>query len=166
MATDLRLFADYFQIHVFDEGSETDFGDLWTSQPVRDGLAVGPDAVAIGTAVNVFVQVSVEILGSAPASDEAGFDHVVEASLKSGSGRLVVMGCTECEPDAARFEVTPGWLRLRASRSNLDTAGALDIDSAKTPETMERVRIQVWPAAPADVTVVKRWDAAQGPAAP
>jgi hypothetical protein len=48
VATELRLFADYFQIHVFDEGSETDFGDLWTSQTVRDGLAVGPDAVAIG----------------------------------------------------------------------------------------------------------------------
>jgi hypothetical protein len=42
----------------------------------------------------------------------------------------------------------------------------LDIDSAETPKTMERVRIQVWPAAPADVTVVKRWNAAQDPAAP
>src|SRR5262245_57069113 len=38
-------------------------------------------------------------------------------------------------PDAARFGVPRGWLRLRASRSNLDTAVALDIDSAKTPET-------------------------------
>jgi hypothetical protein len=166
VATELRLFADYFQIHVFDEGSETDFGDLWTSQTVGDGLAAGPDAVAIGTEVNVFVQVSVETLSSPPVSDEADFDHVVEASLESESGRLVVMGCTDYEPDAARFGVTPGWLRLRASRSNLNAAGALDIDSAKTPETMERVRIQVWPAVPADVTVVKRWNAAQDPAAP
>jgi hypothetical protein len=166
VVTELRLFADYFQIHVFDEGSETDFGDLWTSQTAREGLAVGPDAVGIGTAVNVFVQVSVETLSSPPASDEVGFDHVVEASLKSESGRLVVMGCTDYEPDAARFGVTPGWLRLRASRSNLDTAAALDTDSAKTPETMERVRIQVWPAAPADVTVVKHWNLAKDQAAP
>jgi hypothetical protein len=147
VATELRLFADYFQIHVFDEGSETDFGDLWTTQTVKDGLAVGPDAAAVGTAVNVFVQVSVEALGSP-------------------SGRLVVIGCTDYEPDAARFEVTPGWLRLRASRSNLGAAAALAIGSATTPETMERVRIQVWPAAPADVTVVKRWNAEQDPAAP
>ena len=42
VATELRLLADFFQIHVFDEGSETDFGDLWTSQTVRDGLAAGP----------------------------------------------------------------------------------------------------------------------------
>src|SRR5262249_35308474 len=94
VATELRLFADYFQIPVFDEGSETDFGDLWTGQTVEDGLAVGSDAVAVGTAVNVFVQVSVQTLGSPPASDEADFDHVVEASLKGESGRLVVMGCT------------------------------------------------------------------------
>jgi hypothetical protein len=166
VATELKLFADYFQVHVFDENPETDFGDLWTSQTVRDELAAGPDAVAIGTAVNVFVQVSVETLSSAPASDEAGFDHVVEASLKSESGKLVVMGCTDYEPDAARFEVVPGWLRLRASRANLDTASALNIDSAETPETMERVRIQVWPAAPADVTVIKRWNGAPDPAAP
>jgi hypothetical protein len=157
VATELRPFADFFQIHVYDEGSETDFGDLWTSQTVRDEVAVGPDAVAIGTTVNVFVQVSVETLSSPPASDEAGFDHVVEASLKSEAGRLVVIGCTEPERDAARFAVTPGWLRLRASRSNLDSAAALDIDSASTPETMETVRIQIWPAVPADVTVVKRW---------
>ena len=166
MATELRLFADYFQVHVLDEGSETDFGDLWTSQAVRDGLAVGPDAVAIGTAVNVFVLVSVEILSSPPARDEAGFDHVAEASLNSESGRLVVMGCTDYEPAAARFGVTPGWLRLRASRSNLGTAGALGTGSAKAPETMERVRIQVWPAAHAGVAVVKRWNAAQDPAVP
>lgn len=166
MATELRLFADYCQIHVFDEGSETDLGDFWTSQAVRDRLAAGPDAVAIGTEVNVFVRVSVETLSSPPASDEADFDHVAEASLESRSGRLVVMGCTDYEPDAARFGVTPGWLRLRASGSNLGAAGAADIDSAKTPETTERVRIQVWPAAPADVTVVKRWNAARDPAAP
>ena len=94
--------------------------------------------MAIGTAVNVFVQVSVETLSSPAASDEAGFAHVVEASLKSEAGRLVVKGCTDYERDAARFGVAPGWLRLRASRSNLDTAAALDIDSAKTPETLER----------------------------
>ena len=98
-----------------------------------------------------------ETLSSPPALDEAGFDHVVEASLKSEAGRLVVMGCTDYERDAERFGVTPGWLRLRASRSNLGTAAALDIDSANTPETLERVRIQIWPAVPADVTVVKRW---------
>ena len=157
MATELRLFADYYQVHVFDDGSETDLGDAWNEQASADGLAVGPDSLALGTAVNIFVLVSVEILGSAPGADESGFDHVVEASLRSESGKLVVMGCTDYEPEARRFEVPPGWLRVRAARSNLDQTYKLQIDSDKTPETMERLRIQVWPAEPAAAVIVKRW---------
>jgi hypothetical protein len=37
----LRPFADYFQVRVFDEGTETDLGNLWASQEVRNELAVG-----------------------------------------------------------------------------------------------------------------------------
>lgn len=154
---ELKLFADYHQIAVFDEGSTTDLGEAWTDQAVSDRLAVGLDAVAIGTEVNVNVLVSVEVLTSRPADDDASFDHVIEASLRSDSGRLVVMGCTDYAPEAARFDVPAGWLRLRAAKSNLDQAHALDIDSDEVPQTMERIRIQVWPTEPADAVVVKRW---------
>jgi hypothetical protein len=54
---ELELFADYHQIHVFDEGSTTDLGEAWTDQAVSDRLAVGLDAAAIGTEVNVNVLV-------------------------------------------------------------------------------------------------------------
>ncbi|WP_267882734.1 hypothetical protein [Streptomyces sp. NRRL S-813] len=37
MATNLEVFADYFQIHVLDEESEGDFGDVWTED--RPGRA-------------------------------------------------------------------------------------------------------------------------------
>jgi hypothetical protein len=155
--TELELFADYHQLAVFDEGSTTDLGEAWTDQAGSDRLAVGVDAVAIGTEVNVNVLVSVEILTSRPGDDETGFDHVVEASLRADSGRLVVMGCTDYEPEAARFEVPPGWLRLRVAKSNLDRAYTLGFDSDDVPETMERIRIQVWPAEPGGSVVVKRW---------
>jgi hypothetical protein len=156
---ELKLFADYHQVSVFDEGSATDLGEAWTDQAFSDRLAVGVDAVAVGTEVNVYVLVSVEVLTSRPPDDDTSFDHVVEASLRSDSGRLVVMGCTDYEPEAARFDVPTGWLRLRVAKSNLDQAYALDIDSAKVPETMERIRIQVWPAEPVESVVVKRWSA-------
>lgn len=162
MLAELELFADYHQLSVFDEGSTTDLGEAWTDQAVSDRLAVGVDAVAVGTEVNVNVLVCVEVLASQPADDRASFDHVAEASLRSESGRLVVMGCTDYEPEAARFEVPSGWLRLRVARSNLDRAYALGIDSDDVPETMERVRIQVWPAEPGGSLVVKRWSGAKG----
>src|SRR5689334_20602985 len=97
--TELTLFADYHQICVFDEGSQTDLGDEWTDRAMDDHVAAGPDAVAIGTVVNVDVAVSVELLSGPPADDSADFDHVAEASLRCSSGRLVVMGCTDYEPD-------------------------------------------------------------------
>ncbi|MDR6317713.1 hypothetical protein [Actinoplanes couchii] len=155
---ELTLFADYRQIHVFDEGSQTDLGDAWTDQADEDRLAVGEDSVALGTTVNVDVTVSVEALDGPPTDDNIDFDHVVEASLHCSSGRLVIMGCTDYEPDAARFSVSKGWLRLRASRSNLDRAYQADLDSADDFATMERLRLQVWSAgAAAPSVVVRRW---------
>ncbi|KHD75788.1 hypothetical protein MB27_20270 [Actinoplanes utahensis] len=155
---ELTLFADYHQIHVLDEGSETDLGDEWTDQAMDDQVAVGRDAVAAGTTVDVDVGVGVgvELLDGQPSDDSVDFDHVAEASLRCSSGHLVVMGCTDFEPDARRFPVAAGWLRLRVSRSDLDRAHRAGIDSDADPQTMERVRLQVWPAAEVPVVVSER----------
>ncbi|MEV4604885.1 hypothetical protein AB0K15_46990 [Amycolatopsis sp. NPDC049253] len=161
MSDELKLFADYHQIHVFDEGSVTDLGEVWTEEAMADQLAVAGDAVAVGTMANVFVRVAVEVLDEAPADDSTAFDHVVEGSVQVPSGRLVVMGCTDFEPDAARFAVPTGWLRLRVAKSNLGVASRLDIDSDEDPATMELVRVQVWPAAAAPLVVLKQWPTAR-----
>jgi hypothetical protein len=72
------------------------------------------------------------------------------------------MGCTDYEPEARRFPVATGRLRLRVSGSNLDRAYRADVESDSDPQTMERLRLQVWPAAAAPPVVLKRW---QPPAA-
>jgi hypothetical protein len=152
----VELFADYHQIHLFDDGSTADLGEAWTDQAVLDRLAAAGDAMAVGTSVNVNVDVTVEVLAAAPPDDHAGFDHVVEASLRIRSGRLVIMGCTDYEPDAARLPVPAGEIRIRAASSNLAEAQRLGIDSDESPATMERLRLQIWPAAPSDPVVLKR----------
>ncbi|MFI7279085.1 hypothetical protein ACIBOV_02310 [Micromonospora chersina] len=157
VSTELTLFADYYQVHLFDDGSGTDLGDAWTEEAVLDNLAVDTDAMAVGTAVNVNVAVTVEVLEAAPEDDSAEFDHVVEASLHVSSGRLVVMGCTDYEPEAARFGIAAGPVRVRAARSNLAEAERLGIDSDDDPATTERLRLQVWPAPHTDRVVIKRW---------
>jgi hypothetical protein len=154
--TELMLFADYYQIHAFDDGSQTDLGDAWADDATPERLAVGHDAIAIGTTVNVNVAVDVEVLDAPPADDSTEFDHVVEASIHCSSGSLVVMGCTDYEPDARRFPTATGWLRVRASQSNLDRASRAGVDSDDDPRTMERLRLQAWPADPAPAIVVKR----------
>jgi hypothetical protein len=157
VSDELRLWADYHQIHLFDEGSTTDVGEAWTDGAVTDQLAVAGDTLAVRTTVNVFVGIMVEVLDRAPADDSASFDHVVDGSVEVRSGRLVVMGCTDYEPDAVRFEVPAGWLRVRVAKANLETAMRLDIHSDDDPATMERIRIQIWPAAPESAVVLKRW---------
>ncbi|MEU1397463.1 hypothetical protein ABZ403_15565 [Micromonospora zamorensis] len=158
ISTELELFADYYQIHLLDDGSVTDLGDAWTEEAVLDNLAVDTDAMAVGTTVNVNVAVTVEVLEAAPEDDSAEFDHVVEGSLHVLSGRLVVMGCTDYEPEAARFGVVAGSVRVRAARSNLIEAKRLGIDSDDDPSTMERLRVQVWPAPHSEPVVIKRWE--------
>ena len=153
----LELFADHHQVHLFNDGSTADLGDAWTDRAVLDRLAVAGDAIALGTSVNVNVAVTVEVLAAAPTADHADFDHVVEGSLRVPSGRLVVMGCTDYEPDAARFPVPPGEIRVRAAGSNLAEAERLGVDSDEAPETMERLSVRVWPASSCDPVVLKRW---------
>ncbi|WP_045747551.1 MULTISPECIES: hypothetical protein, partial [Actinoplanes] len=58
------LFADYHQIQVFDEGSQTDLSGEWSDQAMVDRLVVEPDAVGIRTVVNVDVAVGVEALAA------------------------------------------------------------------------------------------------------
>ncbi|MFK0017644.1 hypothetical protein [Streptomyces sp. NPDC091027] len=160
MATNLELFADYFQIHLMDddsEATETGIGDVWTEQAVLDGLGVGEHALAIGTAVNVFVEVAIDLLSGRPDDDSGDFDHVVEASLNLASGRLVVAGCTEHLPDAARFDMPAGWTRVRTSRRNLQAAAFPDPECEDEPEDKEEIRIQVWPALHSQPDIIKRW---------
>ncbi len=162
MRDELRLFADYYQIHLFDEGSATDLGGVWTEEAAADQLAVGSDAMAVGTVVNVFVSVVVEVLDRLPVDDSVEFDHLVEGSLHVSSGRLVVMGCTDYEPEAARFTIPAGWVRVRVAKSNLDVACRSNVNSDENAATMEQVRIQVWKAAAARTVVVKRWTPKDG----
>jgi hypothetical protein len=153
----LRLFADYHQIHLFDEGSATGLGKAWTEQASHAQLAVDGDAMAVSTVVNVFVDVTVTVLPGQPSDDSTRFDHMVEGSLRTVSGRLVIMGCTDYEPDAARFAVPAGWLRVRVAKSNLAEAWRLGVNSDDEPGTMERIRIQVWPDGRAETIVLKQW---------
>ena len=158
MTTELTLFADYHQIHLFDEGSSTDLGEAWSGRAVDDQVALGGDAMAVGTVSDMDVLVTVQVLDQPPAIDVADFDHVLEASLQVSSGRLVVMGCTDFEPDAARFDVPAGQVRVRVAKSNMAAADEADIDS-DDPASMERLELQVWPAATAPAVVLKRWAA-------
>ncbi len=113
-------------------------------------LAVADGVVGFGTLRNMQVGVTLEMLEEPPGSDTAGFDHVVEGSLDARSGTLVVAGCTDYFPDAARFALVPGTYRVRLSISGADTL------SEDGLEGEDHYLVQLWQAPLAEPAVLKQ----------
>jgi hypothetical protein len=153
----LELFADYFQFYLQDEQASASLAEAWTEEANRRRLAVSPDGygIGVGTARNMTVPVRVEVRARPPRDDLGPWDHVVECSVHVPSGQLVVAGCTDYFPDAARIDVAPGWHRARVYHGGL---GSVSPDRL---EGKDRYRVALWPAPPADVEVLK-----QGPVDP
>jgi hypothetical protein len=137
---DLELFADYNQFYVQDEPASDDLSEAWTDEAVERLLALAPGAVAVGTASSGKVPVAVEVLESAPAESLDAYDQVNECSLEIGQGRLVVAGCTDYFPEAARITVAPGVYRVRVSY-------CLSVQ--------ERYFVQLWQAPQIEPVVIK-----------
>lgn len=145
----LTLFADYFQLHVADDGSAGDLSEAWTAEASARGVAVADGIVGVNTARNVDVPVVVIVSAESPdLLPEA--DSIVEGDLECKPGRLVVMGCTDYFPDATRLSVPPDWYRVRATASGLNTVREQWLDAD------DEYRIDVWPSPPTGVRVVKQ----------
>lgn len=115
-----KLFADYFQFYVQDENAKGDLSESWTKEAVANLLALAPGVIGVGTVRNMFVPVTVDVLDALPDLELSKWDHVVECDIEVPSGRLVVAGCTDYFPDAARIRVTPGHYRARITYGDLD----------------------------------------------
>lgn len=146
-----NLFADYFQFYLRAEEAAGDLSDSWTPQAVEDLLALAPGTIGIRTARNMSVPVVVAVHAARPAFEDAAcWDQICEADLSLPSGRIVVAGCTDYFPDAARIVVTPGSYRARVQYGGLDTASEDGLDGN------DHYRIDLWPAGPEGRHVVKR----------
>lgn len=124
-ASHYEILADYHQFYLQDDDQA--FGDLsaaWTEEATERLLAVAPHVIGIGTARNMTVPVSVSVHESRPKISEEAWDHITTASLKIDTGRIVVAGCTEFYPDAARIEVAPGVYEAIVCYSKLEALSA------------------------------------------
>lgn len=147
--TEFAIFADYFQFYVQDEAANEDFGVLWTEEAVERLLAVAQFSVGIGTARNMTVPVALSIHAEAPAEDFGEWEMVNDCSITVRSNRIIIAGCTDYLPDAARIPITPGTYRVRVSYCGLDS---LNEDGL---EGDDFYRVQLWPAPLADIAIRK-----------
>ncbi len=149
-----NIFADYFQIYVEDENAHIDLSRSWTEETVESLMAFDPDSrrgFAMGTVRNMFVPVRLDILAAPPAdSDFSLWDQVNECSLEVFSGKLVLMGCSDYYPDAARVSIEPGVYRARIGYGNLDSLSENRLDGD------DHYWIALWPAAYQQPAILKK----------
>jgi hypothetical protein len=116
------LFADYFQFYLQDDDvTKGSLADAWTEEATQRFLAVVPHAIGVGTVRNMTVPVLVVFHDTRPEIDFSVWDHVTLASLQVDTGRIVIAGCTDYFPNAARIEVIPGVYEALICYGNLDT---------------------------------------------
>jgi hypothetical protein len=137
---DFKLFADYFQFYLQDDASPDLDADLWTKEAVGRLLAVGARSLMVGTVRNMTVPVTVEVFDREPPEEAGTWDQINECGLEVPSGRIVVAGCTDYFPDAARITVPPGWYGVRLFYGNLD---ALSEDGL---EGDDFYKVSLWPS--------------------
>ena len=146
-----NLFADYSQFYLQDEEADGDLSDSWTKQATEDLLALAPATIGVGTVRNMEVPVIVAVHPSRPTFDDAAcWDQICEADIDIPSGRIVVAGCTDYFPDAARILVAPGSYRARIQYGGLDTLSEDGLDGN------DLYRVDLWPGASEGRRVIKR----------
>src|SRR6185312_3536252 len=121
MRYEFQLFADYHQFYIQDEVAEGDLSEAWTPDAVERRLALAPGVIGIGTVRNTDVPVIIDVLDHAPEEEFDASDQVVECSISISSGVIVVAGCTDYFPEAARVQILPGSYRVRANFTGLDS---------------------------------------------
>jgi hypothetical protein len=147
---EFTLFADYFQIYLQDESAKGNLSESWTQEAADRLLALAPGTIGVGTVRNMNVPVVVEISDSPPDEDLSLWDQVNECTLEAFSGRIVIAGCTDYYPDAARIELPPGTYRARIYYGDLDTL------SSNGLEGDDHYRVFLWNAAPELPKVLKQ----------
>lgn len=148
---DAGIFADYHQFYLTDADGGDDQPVDWTEAALRDRIVCENGLLLVTTARNMTVPVRVELHDAEPAIDMEAADHVVLGSLRTG-GELVIAGCTDYLPDAARAKVPPGNLRAMVVFTGL---GTLSEDGL---EGEDRYTVHLWPCEETGVTVLHQWD--------
>ena len=106
---EFELFADYFQFYIQDDNEALgDLSDSWSKEATENLIAISDGVIGIGTARNMDVPVTIEILCKPISLLESDYDKINVATIQCNSGKLVVAGCTDYFPEAMRITLAPG----------------------------------------------------------
>jgi hypothetical protein len=78
------------------------------------------------------------------------WDHITTASLQIDTGRIVVAGCTDYYPDAARIEVAPGIYEAVICYSKLGSLSVAGLDGE------DSYHVHLFPGREIEPAILKR----------
>ena len=145
---DLKIFADYHQVFPADEHDDG-FSPEWSEKELENMAAASENTVILCPVRAMAVPVRVEIHAAEPSADLENWDHVVECSISSPTGRLSICGCTGAIE--AWLTVEPGCYRIKMLYAGLDTLSNSGLDGN------DCYQIVLWPGPCRPLQVVKRW---------
>jgi len=145
---DLEIFADYNCVYLEDEKNDA-FSPEWSEKEIADMATVSESTVILCPVRAMTVPVRVEIYAAEPDENLGDWDHVVECSIHSLTGRMSIQGGTG--PITAWLTVEPGWYQVTLLYAGLDTLNNYGLDGD------DHYKIVLWPGASRPLQVVKRW---------
>ena len=119
---EFQIYADYNQFYLECESSPHETDKVWDVENIAFSrmLGVGKGLIAVGTARYRTVPVTIEFHDSAPRLDLEIYSRLNECSLEVTASKLILSGCTEYLPDAARIRVEPATYRVRILYGNAE----------------------------------------------
>ncbi|MEO5777179.1 MAG: hypothetical protein ABIQ27_09740, partial [Flavobacterium sp.] len=147
-----ELFADYFQFYVQDESVDGNLSESWSPEASDRLLAVTHGTIGVGTIRNMDVPVFIKFFSIEPELfDTSLYDQINECDIEITSGTLVVAGCTDYFPDAARITTEPGGYRVRIYYRGFNTLRGNDLEGDDNYE------LHFWKTnQPTDIKILKQ----------
>lgn len=115
--------------------------DRWTPDAVEAMFIQGDGYVAIGTARDMKVPVTVRLASAEPRVDPNEWDRVVEGTLIVRSRELMITGVTDNGMSGGKIAIAPGDYHLRALYAGLKTVSPDGLSGN------DRYVIELWPMA-------------------
>jgi tellurite resistance-related uncharacterized protein len=144
-----NIFADYFQLYVWDKGTNPQAPVEYSNEDAVRRLKAEPNVVVIQPERNTTVPVVIEIHDSEPIYNPQEWDHIAECSTDLPTGQLQVHECTG--GPVAEIAVKPGIYRVRVFY------GMLTSVSPDGLEDKDHYKAVLWPVQAAELKVLKQF---------
>lgn len=141
------VFADYGQFYLLDSEVLPEYPELVEDQHLEDRFQLADGLIAVYPTETQQVEVEIETVDSEPVIDPETWQHIIQCSVETPSGSLVLAGCSDFLPDCPRVPAFKGQCGVIILGKNLGQSSG------------ESYRFYIWPTNAPITKIIKRYGA-------